>query len=428
MNNTRISSILARQIIDSRGNPTVEADVYLEDGTMGRAAVPSGASTGKKEALELRDKDASRFHGKSVSNALTNIQKLIEPELKGEDALEQQAVDQKMLALDATENKSKLGANAMLAVSMANLRAAANASQKPLFSMFGETFLLPTPMMNVINGGAHADNNLDIQEFMIVPHGFDTFAQSLQAGCEIFHTLKGILHSAGKSTNVGDEGGFAPAVQDTDQALDYLMQAIEKSAYKPGQQVSLALDVASSEFYDEDKNQYISTKNTSWNKSCEEMISFYDGLLSNYPIVSIEDALAEDDWDGWQLLTQKLGDKCQWVGDDLFVTNPRILSQGIEQKCANAILIKVNQIGTVTETLETIEMAKKAQYNNVISHRSGETEDTFISDLAVGTQAGQIKTGSLSRSDRVAKYNELLRIEEKLASGARFASGTPFTR
>lgn len=417
MVNTKITSIKARQIIDSRGNPTVEADVTLTSGHTGRAAVPSGASTGKKEALELRDKNDT-YMGKSVLTAVANIHDKIAPALIGEDASDQTVIDQTMLDLDGTDNKSNLGANATLAVSMAAVRAAASAQDKHLFEMFGSTYTLPTPMMNVINGGAHADNNLDIQEFMIIPHGFDTFSQSLQAGCETFHHLKKILSDKHLSTNVGDEGGFAPALESNEQAIELLLSAIEKAGYKPESQISLALDVASSEFYRDGK--YVSQKGTSLNNTTEEMIEHYADIISRFPIVSIEDGLSEDDWDGWKLLTEKLGSQCQWVGDDLFVTNPKILQEGISSKTANAILIKVNQIGTITETLTTINMAKDANYNNVISHRSGETEDAFIADLAVGTAAGQIKTGSLSRSDRMAKYNQLLRIEELLGSNAKF--------
>lgn len=424
MSKTLIKSIKARQIIDSRGNPTVEADVILENGAFGRAAVPSGASTGKKEALELRDHDKSNFLGKSVLQAVSNIQTQIAPLLVGKSCDDQQTIDHLMLELDATPNKSKLGANAILAVSMACARAFANATQIPLFQVFGDQPLLPVPMMNVINGGAHADNNLDIQEFMVIPHGFETFSQSLQAGCEIFQHLKIILKNKNLSTNVGDEGGFAPAMASNEQALDMLLQAIEKAGYKPKAQVSLALDVASSEFYK--GGRYISQKGTSLNFSSDEMITYYKELLSQYPIVSIEDGLSEDDWDGWKKLTHSLGKTCQLVGDDLFVTNPLILREGIEAKCGNSILIKVNQIGTLTETLQTIALAKEANYTNVISHRSGETEDSFIADLAVGTQAGQIKTGSLSRSDRVAKYNQLLRIEEGLGKKVSFAGQSLF--
>lgn len=419
-----IVSIKARQIIDSRGNPTVEADVILENGLIGRAAVPSGASTGKREALELRDQDPKTYLGKSVHGSIQNIQEKIAPALKGKSIEDIAKLDNTMCNLDGTENKSNLGANATLAVSMAAYRAKAFSTYKPLFTLFGESFVLPTPMMNVINGGSHADNNLDFQEFMIIPHGFDRFSQSLRAGCEIFHHLKKILKDKGKSTNVGDEGGFAPQLDTVDETLELLLLSIEKAGYKPQEQISLALDVASSEFYRE--GMYVSQKGTDLNRTSDEMITLYKDLIEKYPIVSIEDGLSEDDWDGWKNLTQALETKCQWVGDDLFVTNPAILKKGIDETIANSILIKVNQIGTVTETLTTIGMAKDAGYTNVISHRSGETEDTFIADLAVGTAAGQIKTGSLSRTDRVAKYNQLLRIEEALGESARFAGSTPF--
>ncbi|MEZ4819550.1 MAG: phosphopyruvate hydratase [Bdellovibrionota bacterium] len=418
MSNTKIQSIKARQIIDSRGNPTIEADITLTSGHCGRAAVPSGASTGKKEALELRDQNQQQFLGKSVQTAIANIHDKITPVLLGKDASDQALIDQTMIELDATDNKSNLGANATLAVSMAAIRATAAAQGKHLFEMFGDTYKLPTPMMNVINGGAHADNNLDIQEFMIIPHGFATFSASLQAGCEIFQHLKNTLHNHRLSTNVGDEGGFAPALENNDQAIELLLTAIQKAGYTPGEQVAIALDVAASEFHKGDR--YISQKGTSLSATTDEMIHLYQDLISRYPIVSIEDPLGEDDWAGWKKLTEKLGDACQWVGDDIFVTNPKILQEGIASKAANAILVKINQIGTISETLETIAMAKTAGYNNVISHRSGETEDTFIADLAVGTAAGQIKTGSLSRSERIAKYNQLLRIEEILGAQAAF--------
>jgi enolase len=413
-----IQHIHARQIIDSRGNPTVEAEVHCHNGIMGRAAVPSGASTGKREALELRDGKQAEYLGKSVHTAIDHVLRLIAPALKDKSVLDQATLDQIMIDLDGTNNKEKLGANAMLGVSMAAMRAAAQLQNKPLYACMGSTYTMPVPMMNVINGGAHADNNLDIQEFMIIPHGFDRFTDSLRAGCEIFHSLKKILQDKNLSTNVGDEGGFAPALQSNEQAMDLLLQAIERAGYQPQEHVSLALDVASSEFYN--NGRYTSNKGTSLDKSTDEMIEHYASLLQDYPIVSIEDGLSEDDWEGWQKLTQQLGAQCQWVGDDLFVTNPHILRKGIDEKLANSILIKVNQIGTITETLQTIAIAKEAGYTNVISHRSGETEDTFIADLAVGTHAGQIKTGSLSRSDRVAKYNQLLRIEEQLGDHVDF--------
>lgn len=420
----QFENISARQVLDSRGNPTVEADVYLSDGSFGRASVPSGASTGKKEALELRDQNAKNYLGKSVEKAVTNIHNVIFPELQKFTTFDQADVDRKMISMDGTENKSKLGANAMLAVSMATARALAESRSRDLFETFGKNYTLPVPLMNVINGGAHADNQLDFQEFMIVPHGFDRFSDALRAGCEVFHNLKKILHDKKLSTNVGDEGGFAPNINDPKEVLTLLMTAIEKSGYKPSQQISLALDVASSEFYD--SGTYASKKGTSLSGTSDDMISMYESLISEFPIVSIEDGFAEDDWAGWKKATDTLGGKVQLVGDDLFVTNPKILQEGITKKTANAILVKLNQIGTVTETLQTIRMAQEAKYGAVISHRSGETEDSFIADLAVGTGAGQIKTGSLSRTDRMAKYNQLLRIEELLGKHAVYAGKTIF--
>jgi enolase len=420
---SRIERIVAREILDSRGNPTVEADVYLSSAVFGRAAVPSGASTGSREALELRDGDNKRYAGKGVRKAISNIMERISPALKGMDAFHQSEIDQKMIGLDGTENKSKLGANAMLAVSMAVARAAAAQRQQPLYVYLGgkKANLLPVPMMNVINGGAHADNSLDFQEFMIVPHGFETFSAALRAGTEIFHALKKMLREKRLSTAVGDEGGFAPEINDTEEALKFLTASIEKAGYRPGQQVSLALDVAASEFFIDGK--YGSKKSSDViPRTSQEMISYYETLIARHPMQSIEDGLAESDWGGWSELTRTLGSKVQLVGDDIFVTNPKIFQKGIDQKVANAILIKLNQIGTVTETLETIEMAQDAGYKTVISHRSGETEDTFIADLAVATGAGQIKTGSLSRSDRTAKYNQLLRIEEALGTNAAYGS------
>ena len=415
----QLESISARQIIDSRGNPTIEADVYLSDGSFGRAAVPSGASTGKREALELRDQNAKSFGGKSVEKAVRNIHEIIAPALVDMASVEQESVDNKMLQLDGTENKSNLGANAILGVSMAMANALAEARKRDLFETFGREYSLPVPLMNVINGGAHADNQLDFQEFMIVPHGFNKFSEALRAGCEVFHSLKKILHDKKLSTNVGDEGGFAPNINDVKETLNLLLTAIEKAGYKPMSQISLALDVASSEFFDGGK--YVSKKGTSLNETSDSMVSFYEGLLKEFPIVSIEDGFAEDDWDGWKKATTAIGKQTQLVGDDLFVTNPKILKEGITKGVGNAILIKLNQIGTVTETLQTIHMAQKANYGTIISHRSGETEDTFIADLAVGTNAKQIKTGSLSRTDRIAKYNQLLRIEELLGKKAIYA-------
>jgi enolase len=413
----KIVEIFGREILDSRGNPTVEVDCLLESGALGRAAVPSGASTGSREALELRDGDKRRFLGKGVGHAVDNVE-IIAKEVEGMDAREQPMIDLVMKQIDGTDNKSNLGANAILGVSLAVARAAAEAANLPLFLYLGGTGArtLPVPMMNVINGGAHADNNLDVQEFMIIPAGFDTFSDALRAGVETFHHLKKILHDRKLVTAVGDEGGFAPSLDDHAEALDLMLAAIEKAGYKPGEQIFLGLDVAASEFFDKGKYTFEGKP-----KSSGEMIDYYAALQQKYPIVSIEDGLAEGDWDGWETLTRKLGGGMQLVGDDIFVTNPAIFAKGIERRIGNAILIKLNQIGTLTETLDTIEMAKRAGYRNVISHRSGETEDSTIADLAVATNAGQIKTGSASRSDRIAKYNQLLRIEEELGDAAVFA-------
>jgi len=413
----KIVEIFAREILDSRGNPTIEVDCVLESGALGRAAVPSGASTGTREALELRDGDKKRFLGKGVLEAVNNVNHAISSEVEGMDAREQSMIDLVMKQLDGTENKSKLGANAILGVSLAVARAAAEAASLPLFLYLGGAGArtLPVPMMNVINGGAHADNRLDIQEFMIVPAGFDTFSDALRAGVETFHHLKKILHDKKLTTAVGDEGGFAPDLRSSTDALDLILSAIDQAGYKAAQQIFLALDVASSEFY-ESKYKFEEQTRTS-----AEMLAFYQRLKRDYPIISIEDGMAESDWDGWKAMTDAMGDTTQLVGDDVFVTNPSIFGKGIEEGVANAILIKLNQIGTLTETLETIEMAKRAGYRSVISHRSGETEDSTIADLAVATNAGQIKTGSASRSDRMAKYNQLLRIEEELGDAATFA-------
>lgn len=410
---TAIIDIHARQILDSRGNPTVEVDVHLESGGFGRAAVPSGASTGAYEAVELRDGDADFYCGKSVLRAVENVNSEICSELLGVDATEQRYIDQLLNELDGTENKGKLGANAILGVSMAVARAAADAMGMPLYRYIGGTYahLLPTPMMNIINGGAHADNPVDIQEFMIMPVSAPTFGEGLRAGAEIFHALKKELSAAGLSTSVGDEGGFAPAVQSSQEALDYIMRAIEAAGYEPDTDIKIALDAAATEFHSGGKYNLAGEGKV---YGSDEMIKYYADLCARYPIVSIEDGLDEDDWAGWSALTAELGDKVQLVGDDLFVTNAKRLVQGIEKKAGNAVLVKVNQIGTLTETLETIEMAKKAGFGVVLSHRSGETEDSTIADLAVATNAGQIKTGSLSRSDRMAKYNQLIRIEEEL--------------
>ncbi|MFH1407372.1 MAG: phosphopyruvate hydratase [Candidatus Omnitrophota bacterium] len=414
-----ISNVKAREILDSRGNPTVEVDVYLET-AMGRAAVPSGASTGEHEALELRDGDKSRYLGKGVKKAVENVTDIIAPAIKGMDASKQEKIDETLLKLDGTPNKAKLGANAILGVSMAVAKAAALAAGEPLFRYLGgkDANVLPVPMMNVLNGGLHADNNLDIQEFMIMPKGAKSFSEGLRMGAEVFHTLKSILKKRNLTSAVGDEGGFAPSLANNEEALKLLMEAIEKAGYKPAKDIFIALDPASSSFY---KNgEYILHSEEKQNKTALDMVEFYADWAARYPIVSIEDGLSEDDWQGWGALTDKLGNKIQLVGDDLFVTNPERLSRGIKEKCANAILIKVNQIGSLSETLKTIDIAKKNNYVTVISHRSGETEDTTISHLAVATNAGQIKTGSLCRSERIAKYNELLRIEEILGKEARY--------
>lgn len=421
-----IEKIWAREILDSRGNPTVEAEVILEDGTLGIAAVPSGASTGENEAVELRDGDQNRYLGKGVRKAVENIIEKIACEIEGMDALDQNLIDQTMIELDGTDNKSNLGANAILAVSMATARAAAAFLQLPLYRYLGgvNARTLPVPMMNIINGGAHADNNVDFQEFMIVPVGFPSFAEALRVGAEIFHHLKKVLSSKGYSTAVGDEGGFAPNLKSNEEAIETILQAIEKAGYEPGEDVMIALDPASSEFYQD--GRYVFKKSDGRSLSSDEMIKFWQNWIEKYPIISIEDGLAEKDWEGWKHLTEALGNKIQLVGDDLFVTNTKFLNRGIEENCANAILIKVNQIGTLTETLQAIELARTHNMAAIISHRSGETEDTFIADLAVATNAGQIKTGSLSRSDRIAKYNQLLRIEEDLGLTAVYPGKKAF--
>jgi enolase len=414
-----IVDIQAREILDSRGNPTVEVDVMLDDGAAGRAAVPSGASTGEHEALELRDGDKRRYLGKGVSKAVRNVTEKIRPALCGREATDQLAVDRIMLDLDGTETKSKLGANAILAVSLANAKAAAAAVGQPLFKYLGgpNAKVLPVPMANVINGGAHSDAPIDFQEFMIVPKGFDRFSDALRAITEIFHALKGVLKKEGLSTAVGDEGGFAPKLDSAEAAIDAILQATREAGYKAGRQIFLALDVASSEFYTGNGN-YVFKKSTGRKLSGDELVAFYGELCARYPIVSIEDGCAESDWTNWKKLTDKLGDKIQLVGDDLFVTNVKFLRKGIQQGVANSILVKVNQIGSLTETLDAIELAKENSYTAVISHRSGETEDATIADIAVATNAGQIKTGSLSRTDRVAKYNQLLRIDQLLGKNA----------
>ena len=417
-----IIGVHGREILDSRGNPTVEVDVYLEDGSFGRAAVPSGASTGVHEALELRDKEA-RYGGKGTQQAVDNVNEKIAPEILGMDADDQGSLDRAMIALDGTEGKSKLGANAILGVSMANARAAAQSHGLELYQWLGGIggYLLPTPMMNVINGGAHADSTVDFQEFMIVPHNAPSFKEALRMGAEVYHALKSCVKGRGYSTGVGDEGGFAPNLKDNREALDLLMEAINKAGYKPGDDVSFALDVASSEFFDTKLNKYVFTKSGGAEYTSAELVKMYEDLAANYPLISIEDGCAEDDWDGWAALTAALGSKIQLVGDDLFVTNPKILARGISEKIANAVLVKLNQIGTVSETLQVIQMANDAGYAAVVSHRSGETADSFIADLSVATRAGQIKTGSIARTDRIAKYNQLMRIEEELGDTAKYA-------
>jgi enolase len=423
---TKIQAVHGREILDSRGNPTVEADVVLESGVRGRAAVPSGASTGEHEALELRDGDKSRYLGKGARKAVANINTAIAGTVVGLEASDQKALDRRMLDLDGTPNKGKLGANAILAVSMAAARAAASAKGLPLYKYLAQyssdnsANTLPVPMMNILNGGAHADNSVDVQEFMVMPVGASSFDEALRWGVEVFHNLKAVLKKNGYSTSVGDEGGFAPNLKSNEEALERVLEAINAAGYKPGEQVAIAIDPAASEFYDRASGKYIFKKSDKSARSSEEMVEFWANWARRYPIVSIEDGLAEDDWDGWKVMTRELGGKYQIVGDDIFVTNPEIFARGIREKIGNAILIKLNQIGSVTETIEAIEMARGAGYASIVSHRSGETEDTFIADLAVGLGTGQIKTGSASRTDRIAKYNQLLRIEEELGSAARF--------
>ena len=422
---TAITDIFAREILDSRGNPTVEVDVMLENGAFGRAAVPSGASTGAHEAVELRDGDKARYGGKGVLKACDAVNGELFDALSGMDAEDQFLIDNTMIELDGTENKGRLGANAILGVSLAAARAAADDAEQPLYRFIGgaHAHLLPVPMMNIINGGAHADNPIDIQEFMIMPVGADTLSDAVRCGAEIFHTLKKSLSDAGHSTNVGDEGGFAPGLKSATLALDFIMKSIEVSGYKPGDDVVMALDSASSEFY-QDGSYELAGEGKSLDSA--GMVKYYEDLIAKFPIASIEDGMDEDDWDGWKMLTVAIGDTVQLVGDDLFVTNPTRLAQGIEKGIANSILIKVNQIGTLSETLQTIEMAHKAGFTTVISHRSGETEDTTIADIAVAKNAGQIKTGSLSRSDRLAKYNQLIRIEDELGPAAQYAGRSIF--
>ncbi|MFA5274646.1 MAG: phosphopyruvate hydratase [Candidatus Izemoplasmatales bacterium] len=416
-----ISSIYAREVLDSRGNPTVEVEVYTESGAFGRAIVPSGASTGEREAIELRDGDKSRFLGKGVLKAVKNVNEVIAPELIGYDVTMQAYIDKIMIDLDGTPNKSKLGANAILGVSMACARAAAEWAGLPLYIYLGgfNAKQLPTPMMNILNGGSHADNNIDFQEFMIMPIGATTFREALRMGAEVFHNLKKVLHAKGFNTSVGDEGGFAPNMDSNEAGLEVIVEAIKKAGYVPGKDVALAMDVAASEFYDADKKKYV-LGSDNLELTGAQLVDLYEKLVDKYPIVSIEDGHDQNDWEGWKLMTERLGKKIQIVGDDLFVTNTAILEKGIQAGVANSILIKVNQIGTLTETFNAIEMAKRAGYTAVVSHRSGETEDSTIADISVATNAGQIKTGSLSRTDRIAKYNQLLRIEEELGEIAEY--------
>jgi enolase len=420
---TNIEAVYGREILDSRGNPTVEVEVVLESGASGRAAVPSGASTGEREAVELRDKGRKRYLGKGVTRAVAAVNDALAAEVLGEDATDQALIDQLMIDLDGTASKRKLGANAILGVSLAVARAAAEACGLPLYRYLGgpNARTLPVPFMNIVNGGAHADNKVDLQEFMIVPHGAPSFAEALRMGAEVFHNLKALLKKKGLSTTVGDEGGFAPDVASNEEAMETILKAIRAAGYKPGSEISLALDVAASEFHDRQKGRYVFRKSGAGSKTPDEMIALLEQWVVAYPLVSIEDGLGESDWKGWKALTGVLGDKVQLVGDDLFVTNPEILQKGIESGIANSVLVKVNQIGTLTETLDCVALAARSGYTSMISHRSGETEDTTIADLAVATGSGQIKTGSASRSDRVAKYNQLLRIEEELGPMARYA-------
>jgi enolase len=420
-----IADIHARQILDSRGNPTVEVDVTTEEGFTGRAAVPSGASTGKHEAVELRDGDKSIYMGKGVLQAVKNVNEIIAEQLIGIDVTEQAYIDDQLIQIDGTENKAKLGANATLAISMAVAKAAAEQTGLPLFRYLGgvNATVLPMPMMNILNGGAHADNKIDFQEFMVIPVGAETFSQGLRWGVEIFHHLKSVLKKKGFSTNVGDEGGFAPDIQSNEEAIETVLEAITAAGYKPGSQIAIAMDAASTEMWDEKTNGYKFYKSTNKVITSDEMVAYWANWVKQYPIISIEDGMAEDDWEGWKNLTQAIGSKCQLVGDDLFVTNVKRLKQGIDQNIANSILIKVNQIGTVTETINAVQLAQTNGFNTIMSHRSGETEDTTIADLAVALNCGQIKTGSASRTDRMAKYNQLLRIEELLADTAIFPKG-----
>lgn len=423
---TTIVDVKAREILDSRGNPTIEVEVHLEAGAVGRAAVPSGASTGENEAIELRDGDKKRFFGKGVLKAVKNVNNIIADALKGKDALDQVGIDRLLIELDGTPNKSRLGANAILGVSLAVAKAVANYFEIPLYRYIGgvNAKVLPVPLMNILNGGKHADNNVDLQEFMVVPVNATKFSEALRMGVEVFHTLKSVLKSKGYNTAVGDEGGFAPNLKSNVEAIEVILEAIEKAGYKPGVDIYLALDSAASEFYEDGK--YVFFKSDKSKRTSEQMVKFYEELVKNYPIISIEDGMSEKDWEGWKMLTEALGDKIQLVGDDIFVTNIGIFSKGIEKGIANSILIKLNQIGTLTETLDCIELAKRSGYTAIISHRSGETEDTTIADLAVATNVGQIKTGSASRTDRIAKYNQLLRIEEELGEDAIFPGLSAF--
>ena len=425
---SKIARIIGREILDSRGNPTVEADVWLDDGSLGRAAVPSGASTGEHEAVELRDGQRSRYRGKGTRKASQNIGKELASAIQGMDPTRQEEIDRKMVALDGTPNKGRLGANAILAVSMAVARAAAASQAVSVYRYLGGSSAspLPVPMMNILNGGAHADNSVDVQEFMIAPFGAEKFSDALRMGVEVFHTLKDVLKRRSYSTAVGDEGGVAPNLKSNEEALEVILEAITQAGYRPGTDIGLALDPAASEFFDAGKGKYVFKKSDKSERTAEKMVDFWSNWVGQYPIISIEDGMAEDDWKGWKFLTATLGKKIQLVGDDLFVTNTERLSRGIKEGIANSILIKVNQIGTLTETLEAMRMAEKAGYTCVVSHRSGETEDTFIADLVVATGAGQIKTGSASRTDRVAKYNQLLRIEEELGATAKYAGRKAF--
>jgi enolase len=420
---TTITDVWAREILDSRGNPTLEVEVTLEDGTIGRAAVPSGASTGENEAVELRDGDKARYNGKGVLKAVENVNDVLAEEVVGFETTDQVGIDKMMIALDGTPNKGKLGANAILGVSLAVAKAAAQSLHMPLYRYIGGTNakILPVPMMNILNGGSHADNNVDFQEFMIMPIDAPSFAEALRMGAEVFHSLKSVLKKKGYNTAVGDEGGFAPNLKSNEEAVDVILDAIQKANYKPGEQIYIALDPAASEFFDKDKKKYIFSKSDKSEKSPEQMAKYWEGWTKQYPIASLEDGMAENDWEGWKMLTDAVGKKVQLVGDDLFVTNVEYLSKGIDMGVANSILVKVNQIGTLTETLDAIEMAKRARYTTVLSHRSGETEDTTIADIVVATNSGMIKTGSASRTDRIAKYNQLIRIEDELDTNGYYA-------